>query len=444
MDSSRGRPTPPPEAGFALIEVLISAMIACIAAVGIAAVMQTTVHSASVQRNRSQAYALGQEDQARLRTLRIPVLRNLTEEEKKRLMTIEGVEYTIASSAAFVSNGTSATPTCATGQNTADYLSIQSEVTWANMSPTKPIVLRSIVAPPSGTLAPNSGMLAINVSDGGGNPVSGVGLSGTGAGTFSGTTDTNGCAIFLEQTAGKYTLTFSGAATNLVDQDGVKPTTKEITVNPETTTSLAYTLGSPGSVKVKFQAKNYTTTSSVELEKLYIFNSGMPTGAKSLTFPHATSYTATSLFPFTSSDSIYSSPCINAPSPAPGTGIVTPIIPAGTAAPEQTLTMPALLLTVQVDGTATNNVPVKIKNNTCGTIETPTTTENPAATSTAKGRLAKTWFPWANYTVCAWTTISGTKRYVTETFDIKAESTSKTFNIRSTPTASASPVGECP
>ena len=47
MDYPRGRTSPSPEAGFALIEVLISGVIAVIAATGIMALMQSSVHSAA-------------------------------------------------------------------------------------------------------------------------------------------------------------------------------------------------------------------------------------------------------------------------------------------------------------------------------------------------------------------------------------------------------------
>ena len=76
MDSTRGRPTLPPEAGFALIEVLISGVIAVVAATGIVALMQSSVHTASDQRNKSESYALAQEDQARLRGMAISSLKS--------------------------------------------------------------------------------------------------------------------------------------------------------------------------------------------------------------------------------------------------------------------------------------------------------------------------------------------------------------------------------
>jgi len=66
-----------PEDGFILIEVLVSALILAIVAAAVLAVLSSTTHSAASERVRSQAAALAQEDQARMRTMRIGTLNRL-------------------------------------------------------------------------------------------------------------------------------------------------------------------------------------------------------------------------------------------------------------------------------------------------------------------------------------------------------------------------------
>ncbi len=98
--------------------------------------------------------------------------------------------------------------------------------------------MKSLVAPPSGSLDPTKGTLVFTAANAAGAPLAGLGVSGSGAGTFSGTTNTSGCAVFLEQTAGTYTLTVSGVGSGLVDQDGNAPAPKSIKVSPEVTTTV--------------------------------------------------------------------------------------------------------------------------------------------------------------------------------------------------------------
>ncbi len=60
--------------GFVLIEVLISGLIAVLVAGAVMTLFAATERSAADTRHRSQAAAVAQEDQARLRTMRIPTL----------------------------------------------------------------------------------------------------------------------------------------------------------------------------------------------------------------------------------------------------------------------------------------------------------------------------------------------------------------------------------
>jgi Tfp pilus assembly protein PilV len=58
-------PSPAPsEAGFALIEVLISGLIAVVVAAAVMALFATAERSAADQRQRTQAYGVAQDDQA--------------------------------------------------------------------------------------------------------------------------------------------------------------------------------------------------------------------------------------------------------------------------------------------------------------------------------------------------------------------------------------------
>lgn len=444
MQPTPGRRVPHAESGFALIEVLISGVIAVIAGAGIMAAMTSTVRSAGDQRARTQSYAIAQEDQARLRATRIPSLRNLNE---SRPVTIGNTTYTVVSTGKFV-NDVSDTLTCGSGSSTEDYVKISTEVTWPNMAPIPPTVIHSIISPPSGSLNPKTGTLVFNARNANNVPINALSVSGTGAGTFAGTTDSTGCAVFLEQPTGAYTLTISGGAVGIVDVDGVLlPANKPLTVNPQTTTSVDLLYDKPGAVPVNFQTTNYLNVlEPANATKLIAFNSGMTT-AKQFTFPSATSYEAKSLFPFTSPDSFYAGTCTDN-APITGTGLVSIAVPAGAATAAQNMIMPALLLNVQKNATPTNNITVKVTDETCERPAVTYTTEQVPLTGTGStaGRLASPELPWGTYKVCASTPITTgppgpvttTTRNVTETIDVKNLKTEKTFNI-----TSSSPIGEC-
>jgi Tfp pilus assembly protein PilV len=440
MRPTPGQPKPHAESGFALIEVVISGVIAVVAGAGIVAAMTSTVHSAGDQRARTQSYAIAQEDQARLRATRIPSLRNLNE---SRPVTVGNITYTVKSTGKFV-NDTSETLSCGSGSTTEDYVKISTEVTWPNMSPTPATVIHSIISPPSGSLNPKTGTLVFNARNALNVPINALSVSGTGAGTFGGSTDSSGCAVFLEQASGAYTLTISGSATGIVDVDGVPlPASKPLTVNPQTTTSVDLLYDKPGSVPINFQTTNYqNVVVPAKATSVIAFNSGMTT-AKQFTFASASSYEAKSLFPFTSPDSFYTGTCTEN-TPTSGTGLVSVAVPSNGTASALNLIMPALLLNVQKSGVATNGITVKITDKSCerpaftiATSQVPVT-----GTGSTAGRLATPELPWGTYEVCASTPItSGTEtvaRKVFETFDVKNLKTEKTFNI-----TSSSPLGEC-
>ena len=91
------------EDGFALIEVFVSALILAIVAAGVLALLSATTRSAAAERNHSQAYALAQEDQARLRSIsalvaQSPQIKNINE------YTLGGTKFTVESTGVFVNN----------------------------------------------------------------------------------------------------------------------------------------------------------------------------------------------------------------------------------------------------------------------------------------------------------------------------------------------------
>ncbi len=430
--TATGRPTPAPgEAGSALIEVLISGVIAVLVAAAVMTLFAATERTAADQRRKTQAYGVAQDDQARLRTLRIP---SLYKYSATNTVTVDGTAYKVESTGKFINNTTGDDLTCASGSSTVDYVKISSTVTWPNMGPDKPVVIQSLVAPPSGSLNPGAGTLVFIASNAAGGPISGIGVSGAGAGTFSGSTSAAGCAIFLEQAAGEYTLSLSGVGTGLVDQDGNSPTAKKIKVSPEVTNTVNLLFDKPGSVPIKFTTRNYNgSIVSAKADSFLAYNTGMST-AKLFGTPEGATFsskTATPLFPFSSPVSFYAGAC-TANNPETGSGIVSAVVPAGGTAAEQTIRLPPLYLTVEKNGSNYSGAEVKIADSECETGGHPITR---SYSTNSSGQLSEPGLPWSTYTVCASLPISSwwsTKHYreIVENVDVhSANGTNLTLNI---------------
>lgn len=397
MRDSRRRSTVPNEAGFALIEVLVSGIVAVIAAVGVMALMTASVHSAGDQRNRSTAYGLAQEDQARLRAMRIPSLKNLNQ---TREVTVDGLKYTVKSTAAYV-NDVTGVLSCGTGTSTADYVKVSSEVTWPNMSPIPPQVIKGIIAPPSGSLNPHAGTLTVSAENASGAHLAGISVSGTGtAGSFSGTTDSNGCLVLPEVAEGTYTTTINGGSGNYVNKDGeALPETRSVTVNPEATTTLNLYYDAFGTVPITFKTTTYGGSQVAnKAENLIAFNTEMTTAKVFGTVgTRVSSINATPLYPFTTGDSFYAGAC-STNNPGTGSAIVSLVVPAGATTATQTLVLPSLLLTVKKEGSTYSGAPVKVVDTQC-TVGGQRITRN--FTTDTSGHLPEPGLPWSTYEVCA-------------------------------------------
>jgi Tfp pilus assembly protein PilV len=409
------RPTPAHnEAGFALIEVLISGLIAVVVAAAVMALFATTERSAADQRHRSQAYGVAQEDQARMRGMKVPSLYKYSLPNNP--VVVDGVTYSVTSTGKYINDVTGDDLTCGSGSATVDYVKITSKVTWPGMRSGEEVVIQSLIAPPNGTLNPNAGTLSIVASNANGAALPPVGLSATGPATISGTTSAAGCAIFVEQPAGEYTLTISNVGAGLVDPDGNAPNSpaaRKIKVTPEVTNTVNLLYDTPGKVPIEFKTRNYNPSLSASSASSFIaFNVGMSTaklfGAAEGT-PFATK-TAEPLFPFTSADVFYAGACTTN-DPQSGTARATLVVPRGpTAAPTQTIVLPSLWLTVKTDGVVANGAPVKITDTECET-GSPSHDITRSYTTNSSGQLANPGLPWSTYNICASGTVeTGTEK----------------------------------
>ncbi|MDX6602186.1 MAG: hypothetical protein QOF13_1388 [Solirubrobacterales bacterium] len=404
----------PSEGGFVLIEVLVSALVLAIVASGALALLQTTTHSAGEQRDGAKGYAVAQEDQARLRAMRLTSLDGLEQTTHPKL---DGTTFTIESSGVFVNNNAGGV-SCTGGNIKADYVQITSKVTWPGMGGRKPSVIRSVFSPVTGSLNPKNGSIIVSVLNAAGGGLSGVGISLLGPTTAVRTTDETGCAIFGDIPKGNYTMTPS--APGLVAENGKPPSQKTVGVSEQGTQPVELRYDLPGSFTAPFVYRVGSTTEFKESSQnsIMVFNQGMET-AKSFSsvggIP-APTVEAKELFPFTSPYAVYAGSCTsNNPNPksesgAPGAAAVTAItVPRGAAVPPPvpSVQVPALNLTVKTGSTPIVGAKVKITG-TCSFERIYATVEK----ETEKGVLADPGLPWGTYEVCASANVAGTNRRI--------------------------------
>jgi Tfp pilus assembly protein PilV len=347
------------EQGSVLIEVLVSSILLTITAVGVFNAFDAGTRSTAEQRHRAQADGLAQADLARLRTMRISALSNL---HQTNVVTIDGTSYTVESAAEFQTDSTG-TASCETGKASADYIQIRSTVTWPSIEERAPVVAQSLVAPPNGSISANSGSLAIQIVDADNVGIEGIPLAGTGAGTFSGTTGPNGCAVFGNLPKGSYT--YGATAPTLIDPKGKPPASQGTSVVAESTNTLALQYDEPGEIGAKFETWAGGKLVSRSTDTIAAFHGGQgltPRAFGTLGTPKA-EVIAKPMFPFSTAYAVYAGSCSgNDPNsasnnplgkPLPADVIADALVPpAGKA--EVKIEVPSFYLTVRSGTSAAN------------------------------------------------------------------------------------------
>lgn len=356
------------EDGFILIEVLVSAVILAIVAGAVLTLITATTHSAASARDHSVAYALAQEDQSRLRTMRISDLNHLDSTREK---SIGGTTYSIRSTGVFVNNKAGA-PSCTATNASADYVQITSTVS----SPTllHPVTLGSVVAPTSGSLDPSHGTISFQVDNAQGGGVSGVSLTGSGTSNFSGSSESSGCAVFADLPAGNYKVVANGHG--LITPEGKETWTKEQVGAPASgTQQVQLRFDTPGTVAPRFVYKEPTKSelAPAPVDSMELYNS--ENEQKTLTYGVPTSTPRLSVledkavFPFPTKYLVYGGSCTsNNPDPENkeinAAALANVAVTAGSVS-TPSIQLPALNLTVTSGGNPVKGAKVILTDTAC-------------------------------------------------------------------------------
>jgi prepilin-type N-terminal cleavage/methylation domain-containing protein len=286
-------------AGFTLIEVLVTALIVVLIASASAKALISTSHASSDQRLRSQADSVATQDLERLRGLSDDQLNGLN--QGPRPVTINGTVFNVTSTATYLN--TTGTSTCTS--TAAAYYRVLSTVTWtenySNRTDTT-VTQESVLA------RPVTGNMFVQTTDQTGQPLSGASVTATGPDTQSDTTNSAGCVLFAGLSPGSYVVTL--ADSGYVDPNGnASPPNVTATVTASTPGSPSgnpFRLGQAGSLAATFTTVGSSSGFNGEADAISWLGSGvsytMSGGYRTATSsaPSPTLSTA-SLFPFNES-----------------------------------------------------------------------------------------------------------------------------------------------
>lgn len=348
------------EAGFGLIEVMVSAVVVVL----IATATVSSIGSAQKQSARTLARGiagnLAERDQERMRSMRAADL--AASYVATDVVEQENVNYTVDSRADFVQGPDSDAVSCSSTGEQARHLQLTTKVTPQESTREKPLTIKSLHSLPISQFSPTSGTLVVGVQRANGTPLEDIDVSITGP-ESRGPAESNelGCVIFQFLTPGAYDVEINEAG--YVDQGLNQEVHLSGTVSSgqiNQTTVLVYEPAAAMSAKYNGDDTTYATQFTLGNEDILM-------AAPKIRRYAPTNQPARGLFPFASAYRAYSGNCTsndpltydaNFYSDRPG--VADRVLPAG-GAETVNLREPPLRARVRakykIGSTTTNNGP---------------------------------------------------------------------------------------
>ena len=237
-----------------LIEVMIGALILAITTTAVLNGLDGAQKTGGRNKARSVAAALAEQDQERMRSMPVAQLLPYIATPYSRPVAVNGVNYTVVSSAAYATDPGAVTTGCSATAKTQTNLKITSTVTSPLTRGNVDIV--GLVTPPAAAGSPpdRAGSSSRSV-DRDQAALGDVNWTLAGSTNFSEETNEAGCAIFPFVPAGNYTASILGPP-SYVDWDGNDTITKSVTSTAgQTTTYGPNEMDQPATINAQFQTK---------------------------------------------------------------------------------------------------------------------------------------------------------------------------------------------
>jgi Tfp pilus assembly protein PilV len=413
------------ESGFSLIEVMISAMLVAVIAIGTLTGFEAAGNTASDNRVHDQAALLASESQEELRTDPAPTLADLVAEEHSYTRTVENRKFTVVQQATLLKNKGDAE--CGSGSSADDEPSenyeVRSSVTWAATAPEKPKPVEdaSVITPPEGA------SLDVEVNNGGSPAIPVVGATVKTVPTANASSKTDelaassssaGCAFFTSLTSDLVNIA--------VSKPGYITTTgasvweaNDVVLAPNVITRKQAPFGEAGMIEALFTNAVHTGAKSdtfVAYNSEYLGNSSkvLLGGKKGEYLSKAA--TKSEAYPFSKRWTVYAGDC-TADKPPSGIKESSALVPS-----EPRANVPMSYVTLKVyEGTSSNAkhltslpLPVSITNTGCGT----TSAYESKQALNGEGALSYPFQPFGSYTLCVY---AAKKTYTTAAYTNSTE-----------------------
>jgi Tfp pilus assembly protein PilV len=404
------------EQGDTLIEVVVSAALIAFVVVAVLFGLDSTNRVTALDRARSQADALAQQSEEKLRSEPVRKISGLEHEET---VTVGKTAFVVKTTSEYVQD-TTGTSSCTSSSTKADYLKTISKVTWPSMGNTKAVEETGDISPP-----PDSDLI-VQVEESG-SPLSKAKVVATGpspsTSEYELETSSDGCAIFAVS-PGEYSINVSKAG--YVDPNGYAETIKDPTgthtvyLPAETTSKEGYNLGRAGKLKISFTDPEEATP---EGDSVVIYNTGMTIPRRFPEIPSIGTYkpiieTPNTIFPFPTTPptnynyTVYAGSCeANLPTRnGQGSNPGATVVPGEVA--EAKVALPPINIKVvegsngQLPEKPFQGATVRLEDSGCGTVRELTTT--------SAGALSHPGMPFGTYSLCVTATVAGVSRKYTQ------------------------------
>jgi type II secretory pathway pseudopilin PulG len=399
-----------------LIEVMVGAMILAITTTAVLNGLDGAQKTGGRNKARSVAAALAEQDQERMKAMPASQLVSYIATPYSRPVTVNGVSYTVVSSAAYAADAGSVSTGCSASAKTQTNLKITSTVssplTRGNVD------LVGLVTPPASSgFTAGQGRIIVKVVDRDQAPRQGITVALAGSQSFSEETNAAGCAIFSFVPAGAYNATIQGAP-YFIDWDGVGNPVEAVTSTAgQTTTYGPYEMEEPATINAQFQTK-VGSFAAVSSKSRYIeYNNAKlavqwPMVDDGTNAANWGTVTTPEIYPFLDGYGVYAGQCSqNQPSAALLQNVSVSPNTATTTNPK--IWTPSINIRVLNAGgtavpTTTTTIFVTTADGCSTTYPSQTMTNTTTTTGGGVGAMPEPGFPYGSYKICAQTTISGT------------------------------------
>lgn len=394
------------ESGFGLIEVIVSSMLLVLVASGVYVGLDAASTTSGINKHRSIATAIAQQDQDRMRAMAVTELSNYRDTSTT---TVGTVTYTVRSTASWVTDDTGVAG-CANENDpgyapadgsvrgsAAHYLRIASEVTWPGMR-VPPVTIESVVAPPVGSFGTNLGSLAVHVRDRNGEGVPGVSVSLTGPQSHVALTNQQGCVLWGYLPVGNYQVAL--AKQGYVDRNAVSNPSKATSVVGEATATVAFDYDRGGEIQAHYETLRDGATVPATAERFSIVGPHLTVPLVVDDGPPSTVHESKLVFPDISPYGVYAGACAGANPTSYGLDAQLALVTPGANVPV-TVRVPPVNLRVLRDSRPVEGAVVRLTATASGCGGTTTRTTGPDGFLTERG------MPYGTYDVCAQAVIGG-------------------------------------